>query len=46
MFSGADKATVYYLPGTTGWGKEFGGQPTAPWTTQARIDAAGGEVRR
>ena len=21
-------ATVYYLPGTTGWGTTFGGQPT------------------
>jgi hypothetical protein len=25
-----DPATVYYLPGTTGWGATFGGQPTAP----------------
>ncbi len=24
-------ATVYYLPGTTGWGTTFGGLPTAPW---------------
>ena len=24
-------ATVYYLPGTTGWGATFGGLPTAPW---------------
>lgn len=24
-------ATVYYLPGTTGWGPTFGGLPTAPW---------------
>jgi hypothetical protein len=27
----AVKATVYYLPGTTGWGPTFGGRPTAPW---------------
>jgi hypothetical protein len=26
-----DPATVYYLPGTTGWGAMFDGQPTAPW---------------
>jgi serine/threonine protein kinase len=31
-FQGADKATIYYLPTTTGWGKEFGGRPTAVWT--------------
>jgi BspA type Leucine rich repeat region (6 copies) len=27
----SDTATVYYLPGTTGWGAMFGGLPTAPW---------------
>jgi len=26
-----DPATVYYLPGTTGWGGVFDGLPTAPW---------------
>ena len=25
-------ATVYYLPGTTGWGPTFGGIPTALWS--------------
>jgi hypothetical protein len=25
------KVTVYYLPGTTGWGTTFGGSPTAVW---------------
>ncbi len=24
-------ATVYYLPGTTGWGATYGDLPTAPW---------------
>jgi hypothetical protein len=24
-------ATVYYLPGTTGWGTSFGGRPTVLW---------------
>ena len=24
-------ATVYYLPGTTGWGPTYGGRPTALW---------------
>ena len=35
-FQGADKATIYYLPTTTGWGKEFGGRPTAVWDGKAR----------
>jgi hypothetical protein len=26
-----DDLTVYYLPGTTGWGTTFGGRPTALW---------------
>jgi hypothetical protein len=30
VFTGADNSTIYYLPGTTGWDKEFGGRPTAP----------------
>jgi hypothetical protein len=31
VFTGDDQATVYYLPGTTGWGPTFGGRPTAVW---------------
>ena len=30
VFSG-DPATVYYVPGTAGWGPTFDGLPTAPW---------------
>ena len=26
-----DPATIYYLPGTSGWGPTFGGLPTALW---------------
>lgn len=28
----ADKATVYYLPGTTGWRPSLGGRPTKLWS--------------
>ena len=31
IFTKALQATVYYQVGTTGWGKEFGGRPTAVW---------------
>jgi hypothetical protein len=30
-FDRDSKAIVYYLPGTTGWGKMFDGLPTALW---------------
>jgi hypothetical protein len=30
-FFGDYNATVYYLPGTTGWYTPFGGRPTALW---------------
>jgi len=37
VFNGDDNATVYCLPGTTGWGTTFGGLPTVllppPYTT-------------
>jgi hypothetical protein len=32
--------TVYYLPGTTGWGTTFGGQPTALWNPLAQTSGA------
>jgi hypothetical protein len=31
VFSGDRRATVYYLPGTTGWSPTFCGRPTARW---------------
>jgi len=31
VFSWDNNATVYYMPGTTGWGTTFGGRPTALW---------------
>jgi hypothetical protein len=30
-FNGDNNATVYYLPGTTGWDTTYGGRPTAVW---------------
>src|SRR5262249_5789190 len=32
VFNGDPNATVYYLPGTSGWGPTFGGLPTALWS--------------
>ena len=41
VFSG-ESGTVYYLPGTTGWGATFGGWPTAQWDQpQPQILASG-----
>jgi len=31
VFMSDNQATVYYLPGTQGWGSTFGGRPTALW---------------
>jgi hypothetical protein len=31
VFKASGIATVYYLPGTTGWDSTFGGRPTALW---------------
>jgi len=33
-------ATVYYLPGTMGWGSTFGGCPTVLWNPQAQTSDA------
>ena len=32
VFMGDNNATVYYLPGTTGWGSTLGGLPAVLWT--------------
>jgi hypothetical protein len=34
VFSGDPDVTVYYLPGTTGWGPTLGGSPTRLWNPQ------------
>jgi hypothetical protein len=35
-FDQATNATIYFLPGTTGWGPTFGGRPTALWQPQVQ----------
>lgn len=37
-FLNASKVIVYYLPGTTGWGTNFAGRPTALWRPQAHAE--------
>jgi hypothetical protein len=36
VFTGDNNATVYYLPGTTGWGATFGGLPSVLWNPQVQ----------
>jgi BspA type Leucine rich repeat region (6 copies) len=40
VFVHDNNVTVYYLPGTTGWGTNFAGVPTAPWTPQVLISSS------
>ena len=45
VFRGDNNATVYYLPGTTGWGTTFGGLPTKLWNPQIQANSATFGVR-
>jgi hypothetical protein len=45
IFYGADNATIYYLPGTTGWTNTFGGRPTALWKPQIQTADVGFGVK-
>jgi hypothetical protein len=38
VFPGDTAATAYYLPGTTGWGTNYSGIPTALWNPQAQVN--------
>lgn len=38
--------TVYYLPGTTGWGPTFDGHPTVLWNPQVRTSGTSFGVRQ
>jgi len=44
-FQGATDATVYYLPGKTGWGLALGGRPTALWRPRVPTRDPGFGVR-
>ena len=37
-FYGTTNATVYYMPGTKGWGKTFAGFPAVLWNPQIKTD--------
>jgi hypothetical protein len=39
IFHVSDLVTVYYLPGTTGWGPTYAGVPTMLWNPQPLPDA-------
>jgi len=41
VFYNDNNATVYYQPGTTGWGVTFGGLPTKQWNPPPQISLAG-----
>jgi hypothetical protein len=41
LFYGDSHATVYYLPGTTGWGSTFGSRPTVLWNPQIQPGSVG-----
>ena len=45
VFSGDNNATVYYLPGTTGWSSIFAGRPTVLWNPLAQTRDASFGVR-
>ena len=40
VFTNSHLATIYYLPGTTGWGPTFAGRPTAIWKPKVQADDA------
>jgi hypothetical protein len=44
-FLGTYNVTVYYLPGTTGWGPSFGGRPAVLWNPSIQTTNASFGVR-
>jgi hypothetical protein len=45
-FSGYEHATVYYLPGTTGWSASLGGLPTQLWNPQISSSGSRGPANQ
>src|ERR1035441_3751349 len=45
VFTGDTKASIYYLPRTTGWSSMFSGRPTALWKPQVQAGDASFGVR-
>jgi hypothetical protein len=41
VFDDDTNVFVYYLPGTTGWGTDFGGRPTVPWLPRMETSGPG-----
>jgi hypothetical protein len=45
IFAGDFTASVYYLPGTTGWSSTFGGRPAVLWSPQMQTGGVSFGVR-
>jgi len=46
VFYASSKVTVYYLPGTTGWGPTYAGRPTLLWNPQVQTTDGSFGVRQ
>ncbi len=46
IFSGSSNVTVYYLPGTSGWGPAYAGRPTMLWNPEMRTTDGSFGVRQ
>ncbi len=46
VFYSSSNVTVYYLPGTTGWGPTYAGRPTMLWNPQAQTTDGSFGVRQ
>ena len=46
VFENSSNVTVYYFPGTSGWGTTLGGRPTALWNAQPQTSDGSFGVRQ